>query len=67
MNPKHILKKMHAYMTEEVFVDEKYANVRHACRNNDPDCVFWAVLGECEDTPAFMLTYVFLCVGIGTP
>jgi hypothetical protein len=50
------VKKMHTYMTEVVFVEEKYANVRDGCRNNNPDCVFWAVLGECENKPAFMLT-----------
>ncbi|GKY90334.1 hypothetical protein MPSEU_000007400 [Mayamaea pseudoterrestris] len=42
------------YMTEVVYKNESYISVRDACRNQDANCIFWAVEGECDKNPTFM-------------
>jgi hypothetical protein len=33
------------YMLQEVFVEEKYSQIRGDCKNRDKECCFWAVIG----------------------
>ena len=44
------------YMQQKVQVEAKYDLVRHMCSNKNNNCAFWAVLGECENNPAYMHT-----------
>ena len=43
------------YIRNEVLVDARYENVRDMCQNKHSNCAFWAVAGECEANPAYML------------
>lgn len=42
------------YMNNEVDIEEKYDGVREGCKNQHESCAFWAVLGECDNNPAYM-------------
>lgn len=44
-----------AYIRDEVMVEARYENVRGMCQNKHSNCAFWAVAGECEANPAYML------------
>ena len=50
-----LITRVNKYMKDEVFKLEKYVAVRHECKNRHGLCAFWAVLGECEANPAYML------------
>ena len=50
-----LIAKTDEYMTTKVFVEEEYRSVRDDCRNRDPLCSFWAVEGECQANPAYMI------------
>jgi hypothetical protein len=39
------IREVEDYMMGEVFVDEKYAQIRADCKNRDKECSFWAVIG----------------------
>ena len=47
--------KMVEYMEQTVMVDPKYESVRNECKLRSPNCVFWAGVGECENTRAYMV------------
>jgi prolyl 4-hydroxylase len=50
-----LIAKTDEYMKTKVFVEEEYRSVRTDCRNRDPLCSFWAVQGECEANPGYMI------------
>jgi hypothetical protein len=39
------VREVEDYMLQEVFVEEKYKNIRAECKNRDKECSFWAVIG----------------------
>jgi hypothetical protein len=39
------IREVEDYMFQEVFVDEKYDNIRGDCKNRHEECSFWAVIG----------------------
>jgi hypothetical protein len=39
------VKEAEDYMLGQVFVDEKYAQIRADCKNRNEECSFWAVIG----------------------
>jgi hypothetical protein len=39
------VREVEDYMLGEVFVEEKYAQIRADCKNRDKECSFWAVIG----------------------
>jgi prolyl 4-hydroxylase len=47
--------KMIEYMEKTVMVDPKYESVRQECKLRSENCVFWASIGECEKTRAYMV------------
>ncbi|KAI2502549.1 procollagen-proline 4-dioxygenase [Fragilaria crotonensis] len=47
--------KMIEYMENTVMVDPKYESVRQECKLRSENCVFWASIGECEKTRAYMV------------
>jgi len=50
-----LLKEIERYMLEEVNVEDKYKKIKKQCQNRHPDCTFWALEGECEANPDYML------------
>ena len=44
------------YMKKVWAMDDKYARVRHKCKNQHQDCTFWAAIGECDANPKYMQT-----------
>ena len=56
------LRQTHRYMTDIVHsntpspLNAVYTHkVKLQCKNRDPNCVFWASVGECENNPTYML------------
>jgi hypothetical protein len=43
-----LLQESDDYMTNLVYVQPKYANIRQQCTNKHPLCTFWAASGECD-------------------
>jgi len=43
--------RMEEYFEKEVLIDPFYDNVRSKCVNLNPECLYWAVTGECEPEP----------------
>jgi hypothetical protein len=39
------IREVEDYMLQEVFVEEKYAEIRAECKNRNEECSFWAVIG----------------------
>jgi hypothetical protein len=39
------IREVEDYMFQEVFVDEKYDQIRGDCKNRDEQCSFWAAIG----------------------
>lgn len=52
---REAMRKTDEYMKNVVFVKDEYSSVRSDCKNRDSLCSFWAVLGECEANPAYMI------------
>ena len=50
-----LIAKTDEYMSSRVFVEDEFRSVRSDCRNRDPLCSFWAVEGECEANPSYMI------------
>lgn len=44
------------YVQSVVNKEERYAGLRHLCKNKHTNCAFWSVLGECENNPGYMQT-----------
>lgn len=42
------------YLHTVVYADPKYENVRSSCKNNHPQCAYWASIGECNANERFM-------------
>lgn len=50
-----LIAKTDEYMKSRVFVEDEFRSVRSDCKNRDPLCSFWAVEGECEANPSYMI------------
>ena len=50
-----LIAKADEYMRSRVFVEDEFRSVRSDCKNRDPLCSFWAVEGECEANPSYMI------------
>ena len=48
------VQKASEYMQSKVMVEDLYKEVRSICRNEHRSCAFWAVIGECDNNPAWM-------------
>ena len=46
--------KARSYIETVVREDEYYEKVRKICKYKNPNCALWAVLGECQNNPAYM-------------
>lgn len=46
---QEIVDRANKYVEEEVLVQESYAKVRKDCKNRNPQCAYWAAIGECEE------------------
>jgi hypothetical protein len=42
------IERTRKYMTEQVFVDDRFALVRNDCKLKSELCSYWAVMGKCE-------------------
>jgi hypothetical protein len=36
------------YMERVIFTDERYADMKHKCKDRNHQCAFWKLVGECE-------------------
>eukprot|EP00549_Striatella_unipunctata_P007896 CAMPEP_0118724462 /NCGR_PEP_ID=MMETSP0800-20121206/32590_1 /TAXON_ID=210618 ORGANISM="Striatella unipunctata, Strain CCMP2910" /NCGR_SAMPLE_ID=MMETSP0800 /ASSEMBLY_ACC=CAM_ASM_000638 /LENGTH=470 /DNA_ID=CAMNT_0006633037 /DNA_START=34 /DNA_END=1446 /DNA_ORIENTATION=- len=50
-----VIHKSRDYVENVVWKDDKFISVREECKNRHELCAFWAVLGECEKNPNYML------------
>ena len=50
-----LIAKTDEYMRTRVLVEDEFRSVRSDCKNRDPLCSFWAVEGECEANPSYMI------------
>lgn len=54
-NAKARIERSIEYM-RRVWKEEEFERVRHKCKNQHPDCTYWASLGECEANAKYMVT-----------
>lgn len=48
------INKVNKYMTEKVFIEEKFIKMKDDCQNRHELCAFWASIGECDVNPNYM-------------
>lgn len=51
---QEVLQKTYEYMTETVYARTEYEDVYSECENRHASCSYWAAIGECDATEAFM-------------
>jgi prolyl 4-hydroxylase len=49
-----LITKARDYLMKTVYTDARYKSVKKVCRNQDPLCAYWAVMGECQANPGYM-------------
>jgi prolyl 4-hydroxylase len=42
------------YLHNVIFAEPTYRELRDVCKNKVSSCAYWAVLGECQNNPAYM-------------
>ena len=52
---KHVEQQRH-YLKNTIQRDDRYSAVKDSCRNYDHECTYFALLGECEKNPDFMVS-----------
>ncbi|KAL3811477.1 hypothetical protein ACHAXA_010729 [Cyclostephanos tholiformis] len=52
---RNVLRRMRAYVEDEVLSRSEYEHVRDKCKNGHELCAFWTSVGECESNRGFML------------
>lgn len=50
-----VMEEMKEYFINEVYAKPEYAAVRDTCKNENPLCVFWVSIGECDRNRSFMI------------